>query len=290
MKLYSFLATLLISFQGVAQTLVQSPEQQLVESAVKSGLFIVKQNYCLKKVENGTLYGRGGKNEFGTTYSVGVKLPGAWYLTDMAVHPWKYDSHYEPYKGNEKYLPVNEPSLYWLGADTTDYRSIELNPDSVKTLLPETLYQYVDKELPEDGFAKGNAKGEKSGWVIWLTVDKDADLSTRPEIIYNISRQKITVEKGKNASIAVPLIKAKILGGIFVIPEDTGVGKLIFKLAGVMTKDKDSWAVVFPFNHEGAAQVEEAGAHDEPVKDELTPISSKERKDTDKKAKGKKKK
>lgn len=290
MKLYSFLATLLISLNGVAQTFVQSPEQQLVESAVKSGLFIVKQNYCLKNVENGALYGRGGKNEFGTSYSVGVKLPGAWYLTDMAVHPWKYDSNYDQYKGNKQYLPVNDSSLYWLAADTSDYRSVDLNSANVEALFPEALYQYTDKVQSTDGFVEGSAIGEKSGWVIWLTVDKDADLSKHPQVIYNISRQRITIEKEKNTSILAPLIKTKILGGIFVIPECMGVGKLTFKLVGVMTKDKDNWTIVFPFNQENSQQIEEVDSHDEPTKNELTPISTKEQKDNNKKDKDKKKK
>lgn len=290
MKLYSFLAALLISLNGVAQTFVQSPEQQLVESAVKSGLFIVKQNYCLKNVENGTLYGRGGKNEFGTSYSVGVQLPGAWYLTDMAIQPWKYDSNYDQYEGNEAYLPVNDSSLYWLSADTSDYRSVSLHSENVKTLRPDMLYQYVDEKQSKDGFLEGNASGEKSGWVIWLTVDKEADLSKHPQIIYNISRQKIAIEKGKNTSISAPMIKTKILGGVFVLPECTGIGKLTFKLVGVMTKDKDNWAIVFPFHTEGSDQVEEDGNSGEPAKNELTPISSKTEKDNNKKTKDKKKK
>lgn len=290
MKLYCFLATLFLSIPVVAQTFIQSPEQQLVESAVSSGFFIAKQDYCLRNVEDNILYGRADKSEFGISYSVGIKLQGAWCLTDAALHPWEYDPHYDQYRDDKHYQPVNNLFSYWTPTDTAGYRTIELKEEKIETLSANALYRYALEGESVEGFMQGSTRGEETGWIVWLTVEKGADLSEKPQIIYNIYRQKITVNDGKNVPITTPMIKTKILGGAFVMPEQTAVGQLTFKVTGIMVQAKDKWEIAFPFIDGREQDTEEIDKPEKEPSSQLTPILSKEKKEADKKGKNKKKK
>ena len=90
---------LLLSVSSFAQfSLGQSVGQQYVENAVRTGLFLTKHSFRICDEKSGDLFGLDGKDEFGSQYAFGVKVPGGILLTNRSVCPWLYDVNFEKYK------------------------------------------------------------------------------------------------------------------------------------------------------------------------------------------------
>lgn len=264
----------------------------LIEDAVKKGFCVIRQNYRLLDPETGNLYGRGNKNEFGVTYSIGVKYPEGFYITDKAVRPWEYDENYNQYRG-DKYKPIISSTQVVLINDTLDYQSIEF-PDRLQTLIPETVYCLKEDILKDQGFSFFPLQEKNAGWVIWITTQENRDLSKKVDVTYHIYHKNVEMLDGNAAPVSMDVsqIQGRILGGIYVIPEQTSIGQITFHLCGIMVEKENKWLLFFPFEENlppADGQVKEKRSNGG-IPGELTPISSKTEKDNNKKTKDKKKK
>lgn len=274
-----------------AQIFIKSTEQQFIEDAVKNGLFLAKQSYQICDRETGDLFGFRGNKEFGTEYSVGVKVDGGFLLTDKAVRPWVSDEKFAKYA--DKYDPIFYQSRYKELKPKAEYDSLDCDLTKQKQLADTAVYRFESTTFGKKGFVLDTASGEKQGWIVLVTIDKDAD-PENADVNYTIYRNDITVD-ADNSSVKIdnPNADRKILGGIYLVPAYTGIGVLEFRLCGVVAQSGKGWTIYCPFSDgksksgEDSVDSDGAGAGDN---SDLTPVGEEEETPKTKDNKGKQKK
>jgi hypothetical protein len=241
-----------------------SSNQQLIESAVKEGLFVIHQCYQLQDVTSETpkFFGRNEQAYFGDTHSLAVKTSGGYYVSESAVKPWENDLRFLEYKDNAQYSPVVSQTEY-RSLDDAQYKPLPFKSSPLSE-LSEKRFSAVgdDKTFQGKGFLTDNLNGKKDGWLVLAVADKTvADAAKNTPVSLIIYRQELTFEDGKDLyEIKKPSTEKKILGGIYVLPEVTDIGQVSFKLSGMVHLEKTKWNVV---KLTGASPVK---------KTELTPI------------------
>ena len=250
-----------------AQIMVNSPNQQMVEDAVKSGLVILHQQYQLQDVTATTpsFYGWGGEKHFGESYTLSIKIPEGYYLSDPAAFPWKYDQNFEEYQNNPKYAPVLSKSEFRNLSDSLFSPSVTVsNPWEVSE---NRIYSVHDTAFTNRGFMVDTTSlGTLNGWIVWVEALKPLlEQTTQPLscVIYSL---ELTIENGQLLyEVNAPSTRGTLLGGIYVVPEVTDVGQLTFKLLGILYQENNSWGVV---------RIQESTNRERPsVEGGLTPIN-----------------
>ena len=224
-----------------------SGNQQLIEDAVKNGIFIVRRCYRLQDVtaETPTFFGWQNLNYFGETYSLAVKVKDGYYLSDRAVRPWMYDAKFEQYAENERFAPVISASEYKM-TEGSIFTVLPVNSDTIKETSANRIYLAQDTAVfHQNGFFVDNSNGTKSGWLVWLVAGKplEEDNSQTPEFM--IYRSELTFEQGKDSyEIRDPATNQHIVGGFYFLPKFTDVGQINFYLCGILHHENDKWQVV----------------------------------------------
>lgn len=264
---------LMLCSNVTAQVFVKSSSQQLIEDAVNGSFFIFRQNYQLKDSTSNEYFGLAGKEEFGMSYSLGVKLKGGYCITDVAMRPWIYDTNFDRYRST--HLPVINKTEYKELSDGSQYKTLGFSGDVVKPLIAEKLYQLEDSTFSGNGFSIDASKGTKEGWIVCITADKSLEeTGENISFSYLIYRKDLNLEKErKEYSIDMPLINQKVWGGFYIVPEQTGIGQITFKLAGLLVGKDKEWVIITPFDN---ASVVSVLSDKESDKDELTPVKKEE--------------
>lgn len=277
MKKITFLLILLfISIRMNCQTAggfsLASPNQQLIELAIDGAFLNVEQSYRLVDLKSSRLYGRNGKEEFGKTASVGIKVQKGYIVTDKVVRPWEYDANYRQYEG--RYGTKLYKTVIGNGRKTVELDSIDITPCKNQSSL---FYIKDTANFNADGLSVNdqNVKGKISGWLVWF-VKGNNKKDTVENIIY-----KNTLEIKENVDeylLEKPNTSKNILGGIFLLPTRPRIGVVDFKLVGVLVEKMNSWVML---KTEMAAEEskksyeikEDAKKPEDISKNELTPIN-----------------
>jgi len=228
-----------------AQVYIKNSEQQMIDNVVGKGLFLSKQAFQISDKESGDLYGLKGKKEFGTQYSVGVKFSHGYLLTNKAIRPWQYNSNFTKYK--EKYTPVPYTSTYTELGEKANY--LELSIDNSVAISDSSLYIFNSDVFGRKGLCVDTSKGEKDGWIVWVTVDKNLNFEQTSDVGFFSVKKPINIEK-KETLIDIEKPKyqtASIMGAIYVVPEYPEIGTIVFKLCGIAVENGSKWQLVCPF-------------------------------------------
>lgn len=259
-----------------------------LEDAIRSGLFISKQSFQICDKKSGELFGLNGKDEFGIEYTIGIKVPGGFVLTDKAVRPWVYNSKYNKYK--ETHDPVFFEANYAEAGKKVKYASLDYSLSKQEELVDTTLYRFDSATFSGDGFPIDTEEGEKEGWVVWITADSETDYESEVNLNYVTSRMKISVKKSKRSyDIDIPRMAQNVLAGLYVVPSYARIGIVEFRLCGIIAPAGEDWKIFCPFagQEQPVGQKEEVAAEsavDDPS--ELTPIGKQDKeKPKDKKKK-----
>jgi hypothetical protein len=261
----NFLLIVCIMWTGViagqALNLQPGASQQLLENAVKDGLIIVHRYYQLQDVSVAppANYGWNNQPHFGDSWSLAVKTSGGCLLSDAAVHPWTYDGKFGEYRSQTRYRPVYFKSEY-RHMDTAVYLPVAI-PDSVVAVSAGRLYQVADSVFGNRGFVLDHETGAKDGWLVWLVSRVPvADNAAQPFSLV-AHRSELTFT-GSQSQYEVRTLSTErvILGGIYVLPQVTGVGQITVKLSGVLHKENDKWYVVKLASSAASASSETSGA------------------------------
>jgi hypothetical protein len=218
---------------------LNSSNQQLIEEAVKDGLFIVRQSYLLK--DSVTSYGWDNMPNFGTTYSLGVKVADGYYLADQVVHPWKYDSKFDEFCNNKQYKPI---------ISQTEYLSYNSLKDSIflpflyqPNCVGKQIYLVSDSLFENKGFAVDKSDNVKQGWLVWLVSTDSLEKITHESLSLLVYRNELKSETG-TYNIEAPTTNKIVVGGIYIVPKVESIGKLTFYLSGIAHKEGDDWQIV----------------------------------------------
>lgn len=250
------------SFAGPA-----SANQQLIEEAVRKGLFVVRQAYQLEDTtaESPAYYGRDGKSYFGQTYSIGARLNRGYVIDARLVAPWLEDTHFEEYRHSTQYRPVISRTEYRDIQEIT-YHPLAFRAENRDSVPKGSVCQQQDS-LFSAGFSLWEEEGLCKGWVVLAVGEKPLNENDSVKISLLIYRTEVNLEADKQLyEIKAPATSLSVMGGIYVSPVVTGIGQLSFRLAGLVQQIEDKWYIM---------GVKEATATDS-VSGSLTPIGSQE--------------
>lgn len=230
-----------------AQIYKSSTQQQFVEGAVKPGLFVAMRSFQLWDEKTDELFGYNNNKEFGTQYALGVKITDGYCVPGNIMNPWDYDSNFKKY--SKKYSPLAMDAKYTeLNDSAALYRDLDMPMAHVSSLHDKMLYEVVSSEFDGEGFSVDKTFGEKKGWIVWVFTDQETDLSKSLDVRLAIYKKTINLEDGGSNIFEIePQTVQKSIGGIFVVPEYTGVGKIEFRLCGVIVPNGEKWNILCPF-------------------------------------------
>ncbi|WP_163211647.1 hypothetical protein [Bacteroides sp. 519] len=250
-KIIISLCIIVLPFVVKAQ-FVYSDNQQLVVSAIENSLFVLRQSYQLKDTLTNEYYGRGGRNDFGTLFSLGVKLQQSYCVTDKAIRPWEHDENFNRYRSSN-YVPIIIKTHYKELCDSCYYETLEFHNRLLTEIHPNELYQLTDSTFNKQGFETDTSVGKRNGWLVWLVAANTIEKADSVTVSYIIYRKELNRETGKNEyEIDAPSTNQHPWGGIFIVPEQTAIGQITFRLAGILMKKEDKWRIITPFTLQNA--------------------------------------
>lgn len=258
---------LLKGIDKVGQVLNKS----LLMDAVDSAFFLSRQSFQVADKKTGELYGLNNHDEFGTEITLGVKVRDGFLLTDKAIRPWEYNSKFKNYQ--DGYKPIPYLSEYTEQGEKPTYDSLIFSlPENEE---PLEIYYIKSNVFNGNGLSYDVSEGTKEGWLIWVYVDKDADLNKTARLSFDCNEKELNVTKDSKESVLPPKDK-NILGGIYIVPRITSIGVVKFLLCGIITEAGAKWNISFPFigMKENNALQKENSVMPKTPKDSLTPVDN----------------
>lgn len=216
----------------------------LLQESLRPALIISRQSFQVRDKETGDLYGLNNNDEFGTDISLGVRVGKALILTDHAINPWNYNSKYDAYR--DKYDPVLSRSDFAGFPNGVFSDTLDFSKAKVAELFLENVYSVAVAGSNIQGLQADNTEGTRKGWMVWACQDKASGANSNP--VYELVVRVADFDVKSGTATAVDALKGRtIIGGIFITPSITGVGRLDFKIAGVAVEKGGQWKVAFPF-------------------------------------------
>lgn len=236
-KIAILFMVLFAMFSLQSQTVVKNAAQLQVESAVKDGLFIIKQDYCLAD-SAGNLYGRNNAEYFGSIVSLGVVADNGYLMQDKAVSPQNYDANYSGYSD---YSVVFRKTRYRT-LDSREFNSMPFDKEKIDTVVAGVSYYMKDNVLGITGFSMDATSGEKDGWLVWAVSDSLGIDNMNVELI-SYKTKKTFQENEDVVEIDAPMTQKNVLGGIFVCPVVKEIGIIQYKLVGILCPRAGKWLI-----------------------------------------------
>lgn len=217
-------------------------DSSLIKPIMKS-TFLLRQDYCLYDKREDELYGYDDQEQFGTTYSIGIKCNGFNIVSDCAIRPWEYDEKYGEFKSN-KLTPQVTKSWYRYLNDTisSDYSQLDTIVTAKMTIKEKAYYTSAPFVSSQEGMTINNQDTCKTGTLAWFVIEKGNVESA--DVRVNLEFNTIDTEMFGTKNVVPPSGK-QILGGIFVTKSQNA--DYYFELAGMITKRHSDWILEFPF-------------------------------------------
>ncbi len=249
---YTFILVLLLTISQClsAQSFgvkFQSNNQQLIENAIAESYVLVQQKYLLEDTVSKQQFGRNGASYFGSVQALAIRTNKGLVMWQECLTPWSVDENFTPYQG--QYAPLICESLIQLkdNKEIKEEKQSSLITIDNSIAYSNNLYGYVGaSDWFNEGLHWDTSQGEKDGWVIWFTsatstlhIDSIQLLALKKPVTVDSDTTMIQVDKpvGKN-----------ILGGIYVTPQFSGLGRIDFSLSGVVIPQDDAYQLIFPFH------------------------------------------
>ena len=227
---------------------LKSPNQQIIEQVVNSGVFIVKQSYELADSADNR-YGLSGNKEFDIDCTLAVKIKNGFLVSERTIHPWDFNSRFDQYRGS--YTPKLFSAQFSEVGSQCRYDSITIDDSKLKPVFSGMLYAQESEQFFGDGFALGGNIGENEGWIVWFTKKKGTNLLKSTDLNVSIVQKKLNISPRDNDSYFYQVdsltTSDEIVGGIFLIPEVISVGHMELKLCGVVCRIDNGWMLCCPF-------------------------------------------
>ena len=235
------MATGVVSAQ-FTQSMFNSPNQQLVEQAVRNGVVLLRQDYQLLDTVTNERYGWNHRDMFNSVYSVGIKVGDGYVVSDRFMRPWSYDGRYLDLTG-VTYVPVVSKTMGRIITDTV-MTEIKYGVSDVCPLEDSLAYRIDCEDSELEGFTVNSSAGAKDGWLVWV-VAEDSTLNDSSDLSLVTYRYSMTLDDDTlSYRLPEPVASDYIVGGFYVVPQNTSVGKLDFKLVGFAALRDSLWYLV----------------------------------------------
>lgn len=233
-------------FKRAAKVRQSTPEHEMISKIAKDGAFILSQSYQLED-SVGKFFGLSGNKEFGSESTIAFKIKEGYLIYDVARVPWDYNPRFAKLK--KRYTPVLFPSQYSELSTEARYDSLYYNNKDLVTIYPEQLYGMKSDVFFNDGFSVAHREGDTEGFVVWyiLPTDKDVNSTTNLDIVVIPEKINISKDRSKEYKVLLPQSEGIIMGGIYIVPEISSVGRLDFVINGIIIGTQDDRKLVCPF-------------------------------------------
>lgn len=233
-------------FKRAAKVRQSTPEREMISRIAKDGTFIFSQSYQLED-SVGKFFGISGNKEFGTENTLAIKVKNGYLIYDLARTPWNYDLRFAKYR--KRYKPVLFPSRYSELSSEARYDSISYKSEELVTIYPEQIYGMKSDIFFNDGFSVAHRVGNTEGFVVWYILPSDMDMNatTNLDLIVIPEIIEISDDRSKEYQVSYPQIEGTIMGGIYIVPEISSVGRLDFIINGILIGSQGDWSLVCPF-------------------------------------------
>lgn len=244
-KNFLFIVLILVFTNVNAQfNIGKSSGQTITEKSINGCAVVVKQSYQVKNKKTGKVFGRGGRNDFGRSFSIAIKTELGLVLSDYALTPWLEDNAFK--KVENDYDPVISLTETRSLDDKTqcEYKQFPLE---IGRQQPEGLW-IAQFDIADNTMEIDTDKGLKDGWLIWFVSQNDLSFDESAPISLNSINSKLEVN-GEDFDIDInpPTNEEKVVGGIYVCPTFLGGGHVSFRLVGLTVKVEDKWKLRAPF-------------------------------------------
>lgn len=233
-------------FKRAAKVRQSTPEHEMISRIAKDGAFIFSQSYQLED-SVGKFFGLSGNKEFGSENTLAFKVKNGYLIYDIVRVPWDYNPRFAKFKN--RYTPVLFPSQYSELNTEARYDSISFKNEELVTIYPEQLYGMKSDIFFNDGFSVAHRVGNSDGFVVWYILPSDMDMNatTNLDIVVVPEKIEITDDRSKEYPVSYPQVDGTIMGGIYIVPEISSVGRLDFIINGILIGSQDDWKLVCPF-------------------------------------------
>ncbi len=233
-------------FKRAAKIHQSTPEHEMISKIAKDGAFIFSQSYQLED-SVGKFFGLSGNREFGSENTLAIKVKNGYLIYDIARVPWDYNPRFAKFK--KRYTPVLFPSQYSELNTEARYDSISYKNEELVTIYPEQLYGMKSDIFFNDGFSVAHRIGNSDGFVVWYILPSDMDMNatTNLDIVVVPEKIEISEDRSKEYPVSYPQVDGTIMGGLYIVPEISSVGRLDFIINGILIGSQDDWKLVCPF-------------------------------------------
>lgn len=215
--------------------MLKSNNQQLIEDAVKDGLYLFETSY---QFEDSTKqrFGADDKPFFNRLTFVGFALNGGVAVPQQVFKPWEGDELAEPY------LELYNPVLYEVKVRA--WQDSVLHPiDSFAITDKVKLWEEYGAVLKKKfiGLDVDTTAGEKDGWMVMVINPENPQLQC--------TRKELRIDSIGEQRVDAPSSVQEVLGGIYVQPVVERVGRINFRICGVLMpmKKGNRLTIVHPF-------------------------------------------
>lgn len=224
----------------------------LVEQSVAPGVFIIRQGFGYVDKE-GTPYVTTVDNEdteeFGSSYSLGIYLPGGYLFFESALTPWQFDPSYEEYKSPDLFGNLLGNTSYAYLGPGSEFAPIAFDKDKRGNVYPGYLYSMRDNSpFADDGMTIGREAGEQEGYIVWIVKKGDRPISENTDLMLMASKKTVKVSDDPAELYKLDYPVKNAVGCMFVVPDMPRIGQVNFILQGVGVQQADGkWSLIFPF-------------------------------------------
>ncbi len=262
-----FMMCPLFAYAQLNASIFSTNNQKLVEEAVASGFFVIRQSYQLVDSTSNQRFGRYGDKDFGRVYALAVRTAHGVVVDGKVMEPWECDVNFQRYR--ESYHPVLSVTETLEFGDTVfSERHIDYG---TSLTMADSLICVEDSSLNAKGFETESFDEQVDGWLVWVTnVEDENGFDGTSPFSYTIYRKSVTFTQDEpDYVVDAPQPSAPLWGGVFVVSEQTAIGQLTFKVVGVLKRDAedDGWKIV-PVTFSRQSWNEGAG------QEELTPVDA----------------
>ena len=223
--------------QSIEQFFRKSPLQTAVEQSISPGLYVIRQDYVLRKNSTGEFFTRNNAPEFSSTYSLAVKASGGYYVSETAAMPWKYDGVFIKLSKPDNYTPVISKTMISHLQEKASYAAVDTG--SLKAVQKMRKLFFISDTLSDKSEFVPFVGSADEFFTLWVTVPDTVQLSssTALRFIFNT----VAANEVSAGNVNLPNTDDKILGGLLIATDSKNIGVLECQLAGLMVCDGSNW-------------------------------------------------
>lgn len=211
-----------------------SSEQEFLRMVTDSAVVMVRQDYILQTTDSvkPQEFGRGGREWFGRTITLGVLIDGYLTMPEAILKPWRSDPFFAPYDTIDTLKPVATTLAYKLFGQS-DYTILTRRAD---TLPVQDSARTVSVKFDAScSISADYQTTDTTGWLVLAYAGSDSGH-------VNFKRFRAKWQNAASGTIRPPDDASSLLGGIYFTMKFT-TGLMRVTAAGFVVKKPFNWVI-----------------------------------------------